>query len=328
MKALALVLVLASACEQPRTQMMIGVATDMKAPNVIDGAELVVTRTSDGFVEQQVSWQISGAPNQPFNLPGSYGVYSDGAEVQLDIVLTGLKGANPVVSRRAVLNLIEDKTLFFRMGITAGCAAAADCPSTQSCVEGVCRDVAVDARQLPDFAPELITELTCNSGVAYVDTATGAPLPLSSDADQCPVGLCSEGTCLKPMPTDTKPPDSRSDGGIGPTGADSGTTPTGPDGGTGGTTGRVMPVACPGAPAAFVSTSEGVNAYQPTAVFVSKGQVVKFSMSISHDVEPLPPNTDGNLRVGPGQTQCLQFLDTGTFDFTCVHGHTGTVTVN
>ncbi len=194
---------LATGCEQPRTELMIGVATDIRAPNLIDGAQLVVTRAKDGFIEQQVSWEISGAPNQPFNLPGSYGIYSDGEEIKLDILLVGLKGATPVVSRRAVLNLVEGKTLFFRMGLTAGCVDKDDCLATQSCAEGVCRDVEINSEQLPDFVPELITELSCASGTNYLDTATGARLPLSAGAEACPVGLCLEGTCLKPPPEQT-----------------------------------------------------------------------------------------------------------------------------
>ncbi|MBA3393978.1 MAG: hypothetical protein H0T89_15125 [Deltaproteobacteria bacterium] len=194
---------LVTGCEQPRTELMIGIATDIRAPNLIDGAELLVTRARDGFIEQQVSWVITGVPNQPVNLPGSYGIYSDGEEIKLDIVLTGLKGATPVVTRRAVLNLVEGKTLFFRMGLTAGCIDKDDCLATQSCTEGVCRDVEINADQLPDFKPELITELSCASGTNYIDTATGVSLPLTEGAEECPVGLCLEGTCLKPPPEQT-----------------------------------------------------------------------------------------------------------------------------
>jgi hypothetical protein len=191
-------LVLLVACEQPRTQLMVGVVTDVKAPNVLDSAQLVVTRAKDGFVEQQVQWDISGVANMPFNLPGSYGIYSDGEEVQLDLVLTGLKNGSKVVDRRAVLNLVEGKTLFFRMGLTAGCIGKDDCLPTQTCVESVCRDVNTDARQFPTFKDDLVGQLTCNSGTAFIDTGTGAPLPFSADADQCPGNLCLEGTCLNP----------------------------------------------------------------------------------------------------------------------------------
>jgi hypothetical protein len=194
-------LVALTACEQPRTELMIGVVTDIRAPGLLDGARLVVTRAKDGFVEQDVSWELSGLPNQPFNLPGSYGVYSDGEEVKLDMVLTGLKGPNDVLNRRAVMNLVAGKTLFFRMSLTAGCQDRSDCLATQSCVEGVCRDVNVDSEQLPDFEPSLVDHLTCDSGTKFIDTSTGAALPLAQGAEDCPANLCLEGTCLKPPPT-------------------------------------------------------------------------------------------------------------------------------
>lgn len=194
-------LVLLTACEQPRTEIMIGVVTDIRAPGLIDGARLIVTRAKDGFPEQDVAWELSGLPNQPFNLPGSYGVYSDGEEVKLDLVLTGLKGPTPVLNRRAVLNLVEGKTLFFRMSLVAGCQDRTDCLATQTCVEGVCRDVNVDSDQLPDFEPTLVDHLTCDSGTAFIDTSTGAALPLAEGAEDCPANLCLDGTCLKPPPT-------------------------------------------------------------------------------------------------------------------------------
>jgi hypothetical protein len=196
-----------AACGQSRTELMIGVATDLRAPTALDSAQLVVSRTMDGVVLQQVQWDISGIANQPFNLPGSYGIYSDGDEVRLDVALQGFKGGRPIVSRRAVLNLVEGKTLFFRMGLTAGCVDRTDCTGSQTCVEGVCLEQGLDARQLPDFSDDLTTTLTCASGPMYIDTSNGAPMPLSANAAMCPADLCVEGACRKPLPNDTMGPD-------------------------------------------------------------------------------------------------------------------------
>lgn len=198
MRRLALLLIVG--CAQPRTELMVGVVTDLKAPDVIDNVQLIVTRTSDGFPEVQATWDITGIRDQPFNLPGSYGIYSDGAETQLSFELDGLKGTDVLVTRKAILNLVSEKTLFFRMGLTAGCVAKTDCTPNQSCVEGVCQDVNVDSRQFPDFTDDLVNEVTCVSGAQYIDTSTGAPMPQSDDATMCPANLCVEGTCLKPPP--------------------------------------------------------------------------------------------------------------------------------
>lgn len=203
----SLLLVGLAGCHRSRTELMIGVATDLKAPMVLDAAQLLVLGADDGVVQQQVSWDISGVPNEPFNLPGSYGVYSDGDEVRIDVELQGYKSGRMIVSRRAVLSLVEGKTLFLRMGLTAGCVDRTDCGPTESCVEGACIERALDSRQLPEFIPELTTTLTCASGAAYIDTSNGAPMPFSPDAMMCPADLCVEGVCRSPVPSDGTGPD-------------------------------------------------------------------------------------------------------------------------
>jgi hypothetical protein len=190
---------LALAACQPRTEMMIGVATDVRAPDILDQVELVVTRVADGMPEIDQQWDITGIPNEPFNLPGSYGIFSaDGTEPKVQIEVIGLKNGNAVVTRHAILSLVSDRTLFVRMGLTAGCINKNDCGPSQTCVEGQCRDRLIDSRQLPDFVQVLVNELTCDSGTKYIDTATGDPMPFSADAMSCPSSLCSEGTCYKP----------------------------------------------------------------------------------------------------------------------------------
>jgi hypothetical protein len=194
-----LALALAAGCNS-RTELMLGVATDLNAPDALDTVQLDVTRVDNGFPAVQVDWVISGDITEPFNLPGSYGVFSDGEETQLEIVLTGFKNNEQIVQRRSLVGLIEGETLFYRIGLSAGCIGREDCPETHSCVEGVCRDVNVNAEQLPDFSNQLVEELSCTPGSVYINTGTGDPMPLSATAPDCPAGLCLEGTCLKPEP--------------------------------------------------------------------------------------------------------------------------------
>jgi hypothetical protein len=196
--ALALALV---ACGS-RTEIVFGVATDLRAPDALDTVTLEVKRVDNGVPQQQLVWQLSGQINEPFNLPGSFGVFSDGDEITVDATLSGLKNEELIVSRHSILTLVEGQTLFYRMGLTAGCIDRLDCPSTSTCIEGVCRDVNVPTKQLPDFDQSLVTELTCAAGASYIDTGTGDPMPLSDDAAACPAGQCLEGTCLKPPPAE------------------------------------------------------------------------------------------------------------------------------
>jgi len=69
--------------------------------------------------------------------------------------------------------------------------------------------------------------------------------------------------------------------------------------------------------------------YMPSAVAINQGQVVKFTMSASHDVTPAATSSDPNLRVAKGQEKCFMFTQSGTYKFFCTpHGFAGMVTVN
>lgn len=92
----------------------------------------------------------------------------------------------------------------------------------------------------------------------------------------------------------------------------------------------VTTVTCPATPAATISAKDGDNtAYMPSTASISVGQVVKFTMPSSHNVEPNTlMNTDPGLKVNLGETKCLMFTKAGTYAFYCVpHGFKGSVTV-
>jgi plastocyanin len=90
---------------------------------------------------------------------------------------------------------------------------------------------------------------------------------------------------------------------------------------------KVVAVTCPVSPAATVRTVEGTDLYMPMSTSISAGGIVRFEMSISHDVAPNTlTTTDPALVVGLGQTKCLQFNQAGTYGFYCTpHGFAGTV---
>ena len=199
MKTVAVVLVLLAACERPRTEMLIGIATDLKAPDALSGVELRVMHA--GVVVHGQSWESSNQRARDYNLPGSYALYSDGDEVRFELELVGFRGTTEVVTRTAVLNLIAEKTLFLRLGLTAGCTVEMDCAAGESCVEGQCRESAVDARRLPDYEPDLVDTVTCTSeGITYLDTATAMPMAVAPGSASCPRDRCHEGTCYNPPP--------------------------------------------------------------------------------------------------------------------------------
>ncbi|HEY1811441.1 MAG TPA: hypothetical protein VGG74_03740 [Kofleriaceae bacterium] len=197
MKALALAAALVAGC-QARTEIVLGFATDFKAPVPLDEVKLDVIR-QDGFPEggDGLTWSISGAPGAPYNLPASYGIYSDDSDVQLDVTLSGLSGGSAIVSQTVTLSLVSSQTLFYRMGLTGECSNV-DC-GAMTCIEGNCVDPAVLVHQLPLYTPELVDELTCiPPHVTYVQTQDGSPMPFSANAASCPPDLCVQGLCLNP----------------------------------------------------------------------------------------------------------------------------------
>ncbi len=186
-----------------RTELMIGVATDIRAPNLIDEVDLDVANTANGVSQTSEQWSLTGVADEPFNLPGSFGIFSaDDSEPEVNITLTGLKNGSPILVRHAILNLVSDQTLFYRIGITAGCETVQDCSgSDMTCIEGRCVNAHLDAHRFPTFSDDLVTTLSCNSAIQYLDTGTGQPMPTSSDAASCPASQCAEGTCLAPCPS-------------------------------------------------------------------------------------------------------------------------------
>ncbi len=91
----------------------------------------------------------------------------------------------------------------------------------------------------------------------------------------------------------------------------------------------VRTVTCPPGDMPTVMTTDDAFAFNPMATAISAGGIVKFMMSGTHDVGPdLTMSSDPGLRVGFGQTACLEFDKAGTFHFLCTaHAFRGMIIV-
>jgi plastocyanin len=90
----------------------------------------------------------------------------------------------------------------------------------------------------------------------------------------------------------------------------------------------VMMVTCPGGTVPTVTTVDDTFSFSPSMTMISVGQIVKFAMSRTHDVEPNPTMSDRGLSVALGATTCLMFTRAGTFGFHCgPHSFLGTIIV-
>src|ERR1051326_7582075 len=102
----------AAACSTKRTEVVIGVVTDLPAPGALDQVKLEIYR--DGKIAFDIPpWDIPGTGSGQFIRPASCGVYAeDNAEPRVEVQVHGIKGDKILVTRRAILSLVKEKTLF------------------------------------------------------------------------------------------------------------------------------------------------------------------------------------------------------------------------
>src|SRR5438309_1356870 len=112
--AMVAMVLLGQGCSKFRTEVMLGFATDLSAPDILDHVQLRTLREGTEILKQD--WDISGMPAQPFELPGSYGVYSaDGSEPREEVDLIGYKSGTEILRRTSIFSLLKEQTLFMRM---------------------------------------------------------------------------------------------------------------------------------------------------------------------------------------------------------------------
>src|SRR5215468_2791606 len=200
----------AAACTTKRTEVVIGVATDLPAPGALDQVKLEIYR-NNVLAFDIPPWDVPGTATGQFILPASFGVYADdSSEPRVEVLVHGIKNNQIVVTRRAILALIKEKTLFLRMALVQRCASRAECPDpSASCVEGRCKSAIVDARALPVYSDGLEARIACSSGTNFINTGTGQIIqPIGPCAAN---QFCEEGTCYNVV---TSGGDGGVDGGV------------------------------------------------------------------------------------------------------------------
>ena len=118
---------MAGGCNKSRTEVIIGLATDLIAPTPLSSVDMRIYDldgpSPSGTVISDQSFQISGVRDQAYELPGTFAVYSaSGSADRFRAVLTATeKSGATLVVRSAVMNLIPEKTLFVRLGTVSAC---------------------------------------------------------------------------------------------------------------------------------------------------------------------------------------------------------------
>ncbi|HEY4185587.1 MAG TPA: hypothetical protein VGP07_10985 [Polyangia bacterium] len=223
----------AGCSEKKRTEIVVGLATDLTAPSPLASVRLQAFLLPDvipiGTAEERV---ISGTSGQPYSIPGTFGIYADsGSPDRVRVRLVAMDDAqNILVVRTAVFSLVPQKTLFVRLGVVTACLGMNDCGDGQTCIAGRCTSEKIDSTLLPTYQQGMENHLSCASAITYYDTGTNQPLTMSGPP--CASGICQEGVCLVPPATGAGGAGGGGAGGAG-TGA-GGAAGMGGKGGTGG----------------------------------------------------------------------------------------------
>jgi formylglycine-generating enzyme required for sulfatase activity len=187
----------AAGCSAP-SQVVLGFATDLSAPNVIDRVHMqVFNATGAQLLENE--WVLPGMRARDFKLPGSFTLFADGgAEPSVRVRLVGRLGDDPmpVVERTAAMQFSSESTLFFRMTLVQRCAGVV-CQAGESCIEGKCRDEAVETVSLRAYHSGREEAVECDSGSRLIDTSTQEPMATDGTGFCGPGEWCGEGTCYR-----------------------------------------------------------------------------------------------------------------------------------
>ena len=197
-----LMLSAAVGCSRNRTEIVIGMATDLTAPDPLTTVNVQVFSLPDETQLSEQAFSISGDLGNAYELPGTFVIYSTGGTAdQFRTVLTATNSAGAtIVERSAVLTLVPEKTLFVRLGIVSACQGITDCLTGETCIEGHCASEDLDASLLPGYTAGMEKVVSCSTGTTFVDTSTQQPLAVTGTS--CGTGACLEGICLASQPGD------------------------------------------------------------------------------------------------------------------------------
>jgi hypothetical protein len=199
-------LMTALGCQKDRTEVIVGLATDLAVPKDLSQLLLEVHSVPDsGYpIFGPIPVPVSNNNDVEYVLPATWGIYSQsGSADRFRVLLTAQNEAgDPVVVRSAVMNLVPQQTLFLRLGLVSACKSMTDCCQEQAgcgltCIEGECVSEDIDSSRLPIYEPGMENAVSCTSGTTFRNTASGAPLPATGSS--CPIGgTCLDGVCLTP----------------------------------------------------------------------------------------------------------------------------------
>ncbi|MEK6606331.1 MAG: hypothetical protein AABZ30_01605, partial [Myxococcota bacterium] len=186
-------------CKEPRTQIVVGIGTDLSAPELIDEVSLDIEVEPSGVSVFDESWPLDSDGEE---LPGSIGlVPGDDDNATFKLRARARFEGDTVVTRRSTLSFVPGETLFIRLGLVQACDDLPDdyCDEDQVCVEGACQAREIDSKTLPKYQDGLEERIACNSDTTWLRTGGGIDSEEIEADDECaPDERCQEGACYRP----------------------------------------------------------------------------------------------------------------------------------
>jgi len=143
---LALVVVFAGCSEDPRTEIVVSVGSNLSVPGQLDQIHIGVVGPD---MELREATATLGDGQPP--LPRTLGLlHEEGPLGPLSIRVVGRMGGVDVVERRARTSFIEGRTLLLEMDLLASCLGTM-CAASTTCTAGGCQPVDVDPETLPEW---------------------------------------------------------------------------------------------------------------------------------------------------------------------------------
>jgi len=147
----------ATACQSPRTEVIIAVDADANILALSDAFRIEVTSPAGGDPRIATAMLSDGQP-----LPRTLGLYwSGGALGPYRAVVTARRGTSAVVSREATFSFLPDRTVVLQITLVGRCLSTT-CTSGQTCGENGCRAAAIDPAELQPYT----------GAIARIDTGT------------------------------------------------------------------------------------------------------------------------------------------------------------
>ena len=141
-------LALTASCVADRTEIVVSVDTDLRAPDLIDEIQITVEPPDSAMPRQSVARLGAGEPP----LPRTLGlVHESGPLGPFAIRVAGRRGGADVIERRARTSFVEGRTLLLRMDLLGACVGVT-CGEGLTCKTGGCSAIDVAPENLPEWS--------------------------------------------------------------------------------------------------------------------------------------------------------------------------------